>query len=55
MASWRTAYAQDSDEEESSLSEEERKTLAGNYMDMLQESYCSSDDNTDEVQSKENI
>ena len=38
------------------MSEEEKKTLEGNYMPLLQESYCSSDGDIDEeVQSKENI
>ena len=51
MASW---HPRDSNEEESSS--EEEKILAGNYMEVLQESYCSSDDDTDEeVHSKENI
>ena len=51
MASW---HPHDSIEEES-LSEEE-KTLAGNYMQVLQKNYCSSDDDIDEeVHSKENI
>ena len=51
MASW---HPRDSIEEEKSS--EEEKILAGNYMGVLQESYCSSDDDIDEeVHSKENI
>ena len=51
MASW---HQRDTIEEESSS--EEEKILAGNYMEVLQESYCSSDDDIDEeVHSKENI
>ena len=49
-----SSYPRDSIEDESSS--EEEKILAGNYMEVLQESYCSSDDNIDEeVHSKENI
>ena len=50
MASW---HPRDSIEEESSS--EVEKIFAGNYMEVLQESYCSSDDHIDEVRSKENI
>ena len=51
MASW---HPRDSIEEESSS--EAEKIVAENYMEVLQESYCSSDDDTDEeVHSKENI
>ena len=51
MASWHT---RDSIEEESSSKVE--KIFAENYMEVLQESYCSSDDDVDEeVHSKENI
>ena len=51
MASWHPC---DSIEEEGSS--EREKILAGNYMEVLQESYCSSDDDIDEeVHSKENI
>ena len=51
MASW---HLRDSIEEESSS--EKGKMFAGNYMEVLQESYCSSDDSIDEeVHSKENI
>ena len=51
MASW---HPRDSIEEESSS--EEEKIFAGNYMEVLQESYCSSDDDIDgEVHSKANI
>ena len=51
MASW---HPRDSIEEEGSS--EGEKILAGNYMEVLQESYCSSDDDIDEeVHSKENI
>ena len=51
MASW---HPRDSIEEQSSS--EEEKIIAGNYMEVLQESYCSWDDDIDEeVHSKENI
>ena len=51
MASW---HSRDSIEEESSS--EVEKIFAENYMEVLQESYCSSDDDIDEeVHSKENI
>ena len=51
MASW---HPRDSIEEESSS--EVEKIFAGNYMEVLQESDCSSDDDIDEeVHSKENI
>ena len=51
MASWQP---RDSIEEESSS--EVEKIFAENYMEVLQESYCSSDDDIDEeVHSKENI
>ena len=51
MASW---HPRDSIEEESSF--EVEKIFAGNYMEVLHESYCSSDDDIDEeVHSKENI
>ena len=51
MVSW---HPRDSIEEESSS--EGENIFAGNYMDVLQESYCSSDDDIDEeVHSKENI
>ena len=51
MASWHPC---DSIEEESPT--EEEKIFAENYMEVLQESYCSSDDGiNEEVHSKENI
>ena len=51
MASW---HPRNSIEEESSS--EEDKIFVGNYMEVLQESYCSSDDDIDEeVHSKANI
>ena len=51
MAPW---HPRDSIEEESSS--EEEKIFTENYMEVLQESYCSSDDDIDEeVHSKENI
>ena len=51
MASW---HPRDSIEEESSF--EVEKIFAGYFMEVLQESYCSFDDDIDEeVHSKENI
>ena len=53
MASWHPRPRDTTEEENSS---EEEKIFAGNYMEVLQDSYCCSDNDIDEeVHSKENI